>query len=355
MKRHPLHLIRFLLPLGFLTYAAAANVAALRGGEPFDLAESASVMRGEVAQRFGQIYAEELPHRSVAVALMGAVRYLAAGEGRDGVTVGDDGWLFSDEEMRPATEAQVAQAANHVAAVQDRLTERGAALTVIPLPAKADIARDRGAPAAQARAMAEQYAQFRDALSARGVDSVHTRPALRTLNARAPSFYPSDTHWTVSGAQAVARAVAAAGHIPKGAATFLQRHAPDQAFTGDLVSFVTSDAMAPRIGLKPESVAPFVAEPEDGAAGGIFAADAPEVDTVLVGTSYSADTRWSFAAALKIALGRDLVNRAQIGVGPFQPMQAFLSDMPQPVPDHVLWEIPVRYLAQAPKPAALPD
>jgi len=341
--RAPLRLFRYLLPLGFFAYAAVANLAVWTGEATFDTALEGDLVRGETTARLGTLYAAELPHRSTAVGVMGAARYLAAGEGRAGVTVGEDGWLFTDEEMRDATPDEIARAAGWVAEAGDRLAAMGTDLVVIPLPAKADIHRDRGAPPAKAQAMEIQYRLFRAELAARGVPAVDTRPALQDADR---PFFARDTHWTVEGAEAVAGAVARSGRVPRGGGTFLARHAPEESFTGDLVSFVTTEKIAPAIGLGDEEVSPYVAEKKNAAQGGIFAGDGPSVPTVLVGTSYSADTRWSFAAALKLALDRDVLNRAQTGRGPFRPVAELLDDpdLAESPPDRVLWEIPVRYL-----------
>ena len=66
----------------------------------------------------------------------------------------------------------------------------------------------------------------------------------------------------------------------------------------------------------------------------------------VVGTSYSADSRWSFTEALKISLQADVLSVAAAGEGPFAPMAEYLesdtlSELP---PQLVIWEIPERYV-----------
>ena len=165
-------------------------------------------------------------------------------------------------------------------------------------------------------------------------------------------FLATDTHWTVEGARAVAAAVAAdtqvAALAPSETAYVAEPEAA-KTFAGDLVSYVTSDALAPHVGLAPETVTPYraVAAVEgDGAAAvldlfGDTGGDAAD----LVGTSYSANPDWSFAEALKIEMARDVINHATEGQGPFAPMAAYLDRLdPAAPPALVLWEIPVRYL-----------
>ena len=77
----------------------------------------------------------------------------------------------------------------------------------------------------------------------------------------------------------------------------------------------------------------------------LFGTDTP-ASIALVGTSYSANPRWSFEAALKLALQEDVINHAEEGQGPVAPMHAFLERVdPVAPPPVVIWEFPVRYLS----------
>ena len=61
---------------------------------------------------------------------------------------------------------------------------------------------------------------------------------------------------------------------------------------------------------------------------------------------YSANPTFSFAEALKLALGRDVLNLAVEGQGPARPMLDYLAsdDFRTAPPKVVIWEFPVRYL-----------
>ena len=168
--------------------------------------------------------------------------------------------------------------------------------------------------------------------------------------ATAQPFVTTDTHWTVTGASAVAQALAATGTIAPGNAGYApQRAAPVQR-TGDLVRFVTTDRLAPMVGLGPVTIAPLTATAPPAAAGtvalDIFGGGGGGGGGVdLVGTSYSANADWSFVPALQLALDRDVINHAQEGRGPFAPMEDYLRALdPLAAPEAVIWEIPVRYL-----------
>ena len=340
-----LYAIRHALPVLFLGYAVFINAQIFMGPDGLGGPIEGDVVTGGRAASLNGLYSAALPHRATAISLVGAGRYMLMGEGRAGVTVGENGWLFTDEEMTAADTDQLDLAIAEIAKTRDRLARLGTDLVVVPIPAKIDIYRDEG-PRAAGQVMQAQYEAFRAALSDRNIPSVDTRPALIDTRAGSPVFLTSDTHWTPEGARRVARRIAESGLVPKGDTRFEKMPARPEEFVGDLVSFVTSDSIAPSIGLGPERVTPYVAEDPDEALGGIFATGSDKIDAVLVGTSYSANTDWSFVPALKIALKRDILNLSKEGQGPVAPMHDFLADpqLVQPAPLVVIWEYPVRYL-----------
>lgn len=343
-----LSLSRMLPAVAFLTYAVVANVSVMERDWFRPPPEDRGWLNGEVAGEFGGQYERSLPHRPLAQGWLGAARYLLAGEGREGVLVGRDGWLFTSEETRLADPAQIAQAVDYVSRIERQLGALGSDLVIVPVPAKLDVARFAVLGTLPAEEMAAQYAAFVAALTEHGIAVVDTRAALMAAHGEdAPAFLRSDTHWTPLGAETVAEAVAASGLIPLGQATFRRVEAEAVVFPGDLVSFITTDPIAPRLGLAPETVVPWVAEDTRPAAGGIFAADTIGPDVVLLGTSYSANADWSFAPALSLALRRPILNLAEEGLGPIRTMAGFVAadSFAQAPPATVIWEFPIRYLA----------
>jgi alginate O-acetyltransferase complex protein AlgJ len=71
-------------------------------------------------------------------------------------------------------------------------------------------------------------------------------------------------------------------------------------------------------------------------------------ETVLVGTSYSANMLWSLEPALKLVLQRDIANKSEWGKGFVIPMQTFLKTLSEKnkAPEIVIWEIPIRFFAE---------
>lgn len=334
---------RFVLPVVFFGYAAVVNLGYARFPGPEEMPRDISALRGALTAEVDSTYRQSLPHRGPAIGMIGALRYLALGEGRKGVVAGRDGWLFTAEEIRPVPET-LARPLDRIAAVRDRLAAVGARLVIVPVPGKLDVQMSHGDPESAAR-IAGLYDRFLQGLGQRGVAVLDARAVLRRQAATGNAFFRTDTHWTPAGAEAVARALAASGLVPTGTTAFAVTTVAVDRFTGDLVSFVTSDGLAPLLGLPPEIATPYTATAETGSAGDIFAgADAGA--TLLIGTSYSANPAWSFAEALKLALRHDVLNLAVEGQGPARPMLDYLAsdEVRDAPPALVIWEFPVRYL-----------
>ncbi|MEO8685473.1 MAG: hypothetical protein ABI414_11610, partial [Devosia sp.] len=309
----------------------------------------ASVVDGQFTAKLETIYKDRLPYRLAATDLVGAARYLVFGEGRKGVVVGQGGWLFSSEEYRVAdNETQrIDDAVRAIAAVRDQLATSGTELVVVPLPAKADIYREHTAYPSLSDAMTVRYDRFRQALAAQEVKTVDARAALLADKVKEQVFLKGDTHWSQQGAAAVADATAQAVGPVIAPVPITLAQGDTMTIEGDLTKFIISPRYASYVSLVPEQVTLLRAsttQPSDVSAVDIFGAQ--PIGVALVGTSYSANVNWSFAASLMAALGADVVNFAEEGHGPFVPMQQFLSSeaLNTAPPKLVIWEIPVRYL-----------
>lgn len=337
---------RYALPVVFFGYAAVFNLGYARFPAADEVPLDGSALRGALTAELDSVYRKSLPHRDPAIGMIGALRYLAVGEGRTGVVAGSDGWLFTGEEIRPAPQ-DLALPLDRIAEVRDRLAEVGAQLVIVPVPGKLDVHVSHSDPKTAA-SIAGLYDAFLGGLQDRDVPVLDARAFLRAEAQEGPAYFRTDTHWTPAGARAVALGLAGSGLVDQGTTAFAVTGIKVDQFTGDLVSFVTNDGLAPLVGLPPEVAAPYTAAAEDSGTGEIdIFADTAAGATLLIGTSYSANPTWSFAEALKLALGRDVLNLAVEGQGPARPMQDYLAsaDFRNAPPDLVIWEFPVRYLS----------
>lgn len=343
--------IQLLIPAALFGYAAVANFSLPDRLAPTQTPEETSLsfyFNGGATGQLEKLYRDGLPHRQLAVELVGAARYLLLGEGRRGVVVGENGYLFTDEEFRfPGNQgALLAASVDQIAEVSKTLASRNVKLVIVPLPMKSDIyEQELHRPAASAFAK-DIYDNFRAALSQRGISSVDTRSALLAAENRKQVFLKTDTHWTPAGAEAVAGAVAAQA-LGENPSVYELSSAADAKIEGDLVKYVTGGPFSQLVGLGTETVTPvsISAKAASTQVTDLFG-DTTAIPVALVGTSYSANDLWSFAPLLSFKTGLDVANAALVGQGPVMPMRKYLASLSDTaaLPQTVIWEFPIRFL-----------
>jgi alginate O-acetyltransferase complex protein AlgJ len=331
----------FLFGAIILLMAGAAIVRAV----PYDVPDGIEVVDGSLTRGFESHYDKVFPVKTFGTNVWGAIQYTLFGEGRSGVVVGRDGWLYTSEEFTVAADgdAQVKAHLDLIADVQKRLQAQGTQLTVALLPAKARLYPEYLPELRPATLHRDLYARVQHELQARGVRAPDLLTAMSRCKSREAVFLRTDTHWTPQGADCTAQALAAAGTVPvvEGANYQTVVGAP-RTHQGDLMQFLP---LAPYFSALLPQPDLLVATTTESQSGDLFG-DAPAPKVALVGTSYSADKRWNFDGALRQNLEQDVLNMAQIGHGPFEPMLAYL-DQPKkegPAPAYLIWEIPERYL-----------
>ncbi|NTF09432.1 hypothetical protein G6L37_28415 [Agrobacterium rubi] len=353
--------IQLLIPAALFGYAAFANFGMPERLQPAHVQDDlslTSVLNGGVTVHLEKLYRDGLPHRQLAVEIIGAARYLLLGEGRRGVVSGQDGYLFTDEEFRsPADiDAYLTASVDQIAAISKILSEKGVQLAMVPLPAKSDVYADEAKQSAASSYSEKLYDDFRARLEARGVKTVDTRSALMSARQDRQVFLKTDTHWTPAGAQAVAGAVATQVLGEKPGNYEISPGAEDR-IEGDLVKYVTGGVFAPLVGLGNETVTPYHLAQTSGdqPVDDIFG-NATSIPVALVGTSYSANELWSFVSFLSFQSGLDVANAALVGQGPVAPMRQYLASLENAdsLPQTVLWEFPIRFLTDAKLWAATP-
>ena len=349
------------------SFAATILVLAVVAGwraAPHDgaaVATDAGVWNGALTREFESHYDEVFPVRTLGISTWAAISYLLFREGKPGVVVGDDGWLYTAEEfaLKPDAQAQLDAHLAQVAEVRERLAARGTALLVALVPAKARVYPEhlggRRVPALHAGL----YARALDTARAAGIPAPDLLAAMARCKAAGPVFLRTDTHWTPAGAQCAAATLAAASReaglartgAPVAFRTTQDAPAPHR---GDLLKFLPLDPWFE--GLLPPADALAAPRTEPVEATGLLD-DAPAPEVVLVGTSYSANPLWNFPGALQQAFGEDVVSYATPAQGPFLPMLEYLgsADFAARPPRLVIWEVPERYLPMRDGPADDPS
>lgn len=291
---------------------------------------------GAYQRGFEARFEQSVPTQEASVAFWAALRWTLFNETSAGAVAGQDGWLFTAEEFsEPAATRDLGAELTRVAKL---LSRNDIHLVPVIVPDKARIQADR-LPRARSRGFEARYDRALATIRDAGLTAIDLRPAL----ASDQSFMRTDTHWSPAGAKAVARTLSDhLADLPLAPATVTTKATGQTAFEGDLLAFVATGAHRATFGPAPETIRTFETRVETTES--LFG-DA-EIPVALVGTSYSAKTKFHFEGFLKTALQADVLNASTIGQGPFAPMDSFLNDLPQltALPTLVIWEIPERYL-----------
>ena len=342
-------LLRWLPGAFMLLFLALGGLMALLSPATFSPPEDESVMNGDWTAAYQADFEKKLALRTPAVNLWGVLEYTLFREGRPGVLIGEDGWLFTTEEFQtyPDGAAATEQNLETILSVRDRLAGEGVALVVAVLPAKASVyeeALGRYTLPAEARA---RYDNLRGNLLEHNIIAPDVLGALLGAKTTAPVFLRTDTHWTPFGARAVAELVAreVQAKVPfegLGKTEFETQASGSESYRGDLLAFVPLGGLE-RLGPRADGLEQVKTTPLE-AGSSLFGE--PRVPVALVGSSYSANSRWNFGGALQNALRADVLNAAEEGQGPFAPMTQYLASeaFRNARPELVIWEIPARYL-----------
>ena len=332
----------------FLLTMVLGTVAAFLSPATWRWPAEGSFWQGEQTARYEAAFNEGLPFRDFAVDTWGVLEYLLFHEGRPGVVVGTDDWLFTHEEVTfyPNAEAETARKLAFIENVRDDLRARQIALVVALVPDKSRVyAEFVGKPLPSYTR--DRYESSRQALIEAGILAPDLLSAFERGKDEEQLYLRTDTHWTPEGAALAAETLAGIVAQEAAAGLFESRYQTEvvgrEPYRGDLLSFLPLGALQDRLGPTPDILELRQTEAES-AGGGLFGAQT--VPVTLIGTSYSADERWNFTGALQEALGADVLNLATEGRGPLPPMRDYLEspELRETPPSLVVWEIPERYL-----------
>lgn len=347
----PGSLLRFnaiLWVAGLAVSLAVSIPAALR----YERSTTLTVRDGRLALDFEHFITREHPYRTPSLNAWTAAELSLFQAGKPGLVVGGGGWLFSAEEFPLPSLRSRHVPANiaRIGAVVKALEQHGIRTVILPIPAKAELYAEEVPDSLRSHVLSMR--EVARELDAAGLEWIPLAPAFEQAKARGEQvFFRTETHWTPEGARLAAATTAA----------WIQSHTQEewprrqfevsagkpQALTGDLENYLP---LAPHFAeLLPtgETFTPYrfsrgsVSEDE----GALFSDTANPV--AVVGTSYSADERWSYPGWLRVDLGTDIDNISEKGKGPLVPMERFqkLVAAGKTGAKLVIWEMPVRTLA----------
>jgi alginate O-acetyltransferase complex protein AlgJ len=348
----------------FIAIIAVMGAIAALNARTFSVAGPVDLVDGSLAKAFETHYDELFPAKKLGVNLWAAIDYAVFGEGRPGVVLGKQDWLYTDEEfdVEEDYESNIRSHLLLIGRLNRRLASEGVSLVVGVVPTKARIYPEFLAGRKPARPYSNLYDEVLVELEAEAIPAVDLRGTLADGRKQQPTYFRTDTHWTPWGAKLAAAQVAKTlrdgGLLRSPGGVYATRTEEVRPFRGDLFSFLPLDPyfaqlLPPQENIDVVKTEAFIAEDAvaSTAQQDLFGdSEVPEV--VLVGTSYSANSSWNFAGFLQEFLGEDIVNYAREGAGPFRPMADYLrsEDFRRKPPRMVIWEIPERALIAKPEP-----
>lgn len=313
---------------------------------------SVPILQGQWQHSFEKAFDKSLPVREFALTTWGIIQFTVAGEGRAGVVVGRDGWLFTTEDFSYAPDyaKERAHKIRLIADIHKRLAEQGIDLQVFIVPDKSRVLAHHLGRVQRQPHTDSRYADVRTGLLSEGIATPDLLAALQR-GAVDRLFLKTDTHWTPEGAVVAAQEIAQ--HIPVQATwrqhlSFVTTAGAEAEHRGDLLNFLRLGPLYEFFGFELDRfsvpVTRLVEDDSKAASASLF--DEEEIPCTYVGTSNGANLKWNFVGALKQALGTDIYNAAQEGKGPFVPMAEYLASnaFTQTPPQCILWEIPERQI-----------
>lgn len=356
------------LPGAFmLLFLAAGAILALTSKGIADFPRDRDVIKGDWAVAYEKTFNQGLPWRQAGIDAWGAMEYLAFQNGRPGVLIGQNGWLFTTEEFQFFQDEQkeIAHKLKYIQQVHRQLQDQGIHLLVALIPAKARVYEDQLGRYPLPLYTRNRYVTFREALLKAGISAPDLLTPLVQAKTSDAVFLRTDTHWTPHGAGVVAETLKTELNglqLDLPTTDFETLQGEDVEHAGDLLKYIPLGSLQNR-GPEPDHFTTKTTEQVTGDASALLDDGSGEssegllggeesIPIALVGTSYSFMDKFHFAGALKEALQVDVLNMALEGKGPLVPMQEYLrsAEFRDTPPQVVIWEIPERFL-----PVAYPE
>lgn len=300
------------------------------------------LLKGTWTVAFEKKLGEILPLYEPSRNIWGRIDYALFRQGRKGVLIGDDGWLFTDEEFScpHGYETHIAKNMLYISDVANLLKNSDTQLAIVLIPAKARVYEDRLGRNTLPPCRLGLYAQTLNALASQSIPVIDTLSAMQASARKDELYLKTDTHWSPAGArlaaETAARRLRNTGIAP---AAFTNTAGETKFYHGDLTRYIPGVG-APDI--IPDQLTGFSTEAP--ASDDLFGDSAPAI--TLVGTSYSANPLWNFEGFLKEFMQADILNMADEGLGPFAVMETYLANdaWKNTPPALLIWEIPERYI-----------
>ena len=197
----------------FLVTLAVLGLWSVRSFFGFSTNNDATVLNGRWAKAVETHYDDQFPIKRLGTNLWAALDFKLFNEGRPGVVLGRDQWLYSDEEFNPVVNEELNLQGNYalVEGVRQTLKAHGVKLVMAIVPAKVRLYPEHLDEVRPARIHANLYQDFHARVAADKILAPDLLGPLQQAKQQGQQvFLRTDTHWTPAGAEVVARQLAQA-------------------------------------------------------------------------------------------------------------------------------------------------
>lgn len=195
----------------FLLTLLVLGLWSMRSFFGFSTNADATVLNGRWTKAVETHYDDEFPIKRLGTNLWAALDFKLFNEGRPGVVLGRDQWLYSDEEFNPIVNEELNLQGNYalVEGVRQTLKAKGVKLVMAIVPAKVRLYPEHLGEVKPASIHANLYQDFHARVAA---DKILAPDLLKPLQQAKQNgqqvFLRTDTHWTPEGAEIAANTLA---------------------------------------------------------------------------------------------------------------------------------------------------
>jgi hypothetical protein len=305
---------------------------------------------GKLIRKFENYYDKKIFIHEPSVKIWASLRFIVFDEGTSGVIIGNSGWLFTNQEYIIPNNLQkgIQKQVEDIVIARDKLRRQGKQLIVLPIPMKADIYSEQTNIHIDQRAYG-LYDTFIKCLQMYDIETVSLRDAFIRGHKHMSLFLVNDTHWTPAGARLAAQELALQYPQLIGDTVYNTTQIDEKSHRGDLVNYLQfPSSLAPHMFAEIKvPIYETTPQSEQSLINDEILFGKQKSNLALIGTSYSKTETWNFAGFLRDSLQNDMENFSLEAYGPFQSMDAFLSnkELLEDLSIHtVIWEFPLRTL-----------
>jgi len=202
--------LRILYIALFLAILLGLGVWSLRSFGSFSTSAETTVLNGKWTKAAETHYDEEFPIKRLGTNLWAALDFKLFNEGRPGVVLGKDQWLYTDEEFDAVANGEQNEADNLaiIQGVRDALKAQGTQLVLAIIPAKTRLYPEHIGDTKPASLHTDLYQQFHAQAAQAGLVAPDLLAPLQGAKQHGQVFLRTDTHWTPMGAEVVAQQLA---------------------------------------------------------------------------------------------------------------------------------------------------